>query len=58
MKYHQRIRELRLDNDKSQKEIAQLLETTQSYYSQYELGKCRCCIQNHYKFKCKKDILY
>lgn len=39
MKYHQRIRELRLDNDKSQKEIAQLLETTQSYYSQYELGK-------------------
>ncbi len=39
MKYYQRLKELRQDNDKNQKEIADILETTQSYYSQYELGK-------------------
>ena len=38
MNYAQRIRELREDNDKKQIEIANLLETTQSYYSKYERG--------------------
>lgn len=32
----QRIRNLREDNDKTQKEIAEILKTTQSYYAQYE----------------------
>lgn len=32
----QRIRDLREDNDKTQKEIALILKTTQSYYAQYE----------------------
>ncbi len=39
MQYYQRMRELRQDNDKNQDEIANILKTTQSYYSQYELGK-------------------
>lgn len=34
----QRIRNLREDNDKTQKEIAEILKTTQSYYAQYENG--------------------
>ena len=39
MIYAQRIRALREDNDKTQKEIATLLGTTQQYYGQYEIGK-------------------
>ena len=39
MQYYQRMRELRQDNDKNQDEIANILKTTQSYYSQYELGR-------------------
>ena len=39
MEYNKRIRELRIDNDKNQKAIAEILQTTQSYYSEYELGK-------------------
>lgn len=35
----QRIRGLREDKDKNQKEIAEILKTDQSYYSKYELGK-------------------
>ena len=34
-----RLQELREDNDKSQKEIATLLCTSQQYYSEYENGK-------------------
>lgn len=36
---YKRIQELREDNDKTQKEIAILLGTSQQYYSQYESGK-------------------
>lgn len=46
MKYYQRLKELRQDNDKNQKEIAEILETTQSYYSQYELGKRQMPIEH------------
>lgn len=38
MNYAQRIRELREDGDYTQKEIADILKTTQSYYAQYENG--------------------
>lgn len=38
MIYSERIRNLREDADKTQKEIADLLKTTQSYYAQYENG--------------------
>lgn len=39
MEYNQRIRELREDADLNQKAIAKILQTSQSYYSEYELGK-------------------
>lgn len=37
--YFKRIRDLREDNDKLQKDLAIYLGITQQYYSQYELGK-------------------
>lgn len=48
MKYNERIRALREDSDKKQIELANLLETSQSYYSEYELGKRQLPI-NHLK---------
>lgn len=39
MKYCQRLRDLREDSDKNQEEIALIINTSQSYYSQYEKGK-------------------
>ena len=38
MEYHEKIKNLRIDNDKTQKEIAELLKTEQSYYAKYENG--------------------
>ena len=38
MKYAQRIRGLREDHDLTQKELALILKTEQSYYSKYERG--------------------
>lgn len=34
-----RLRDLREDADKTQKDIAEVLGTSQSYYAQYERGK-------------------
>ncbi len=39
MSYAQRLKELRQDRDYLQKDIANLLNTSQSYYAQYENGK-------------------
>ena len=39
VKYCKRIRDLREDRDLTQAEIAKALQTTQGYYSKYELGK-------------------
>ena len=39
MKYQERIRALRQDNDLSQREIADMLGIAQTTYSQYELDK-------------------
>ncbi len=39
MNYAQRLKELREDNDLFQKDIAKILNTSQSYYAQYENGK-------------------
>ena len=36
--YFKRLRDLREDNDKLQKEIAKYLGVSQQYYSQYEQG--------------------
>ena len=38
MAYYRRIRELREDNDKTQREIAEYLGTPYQYYSVYEKG--------------------
>lgn len=38
MNYAQRIRNIREDNDLTQKQLATILKTSQSYYSKYELG--------------------
>jgi len=38
MKYVKIIRDLREDNDKTQKEIAQVLGTSQTMYARYERG--------------------
>ena len=37
-KYYEIIRDLREDNDYTQKEIADVLKTTQQVYSRYEKG--------------------
>lgn len=39
MQYYERIKGLREDADKSQKEITEVIQTSQSYYAQYENGK-------------------
>ena len=39
MIFYQRIRDLRIDHDLSQAEIAKIIGTSQSYYAQYESGK-------------------
>ena len=38
MEYYERIKNLRIDHDKTQSEIADLLQTGQSYYAKYENG--------------------
>jgi transcriptional regulator with XRE-family HTH domain len=37
--YRERMRELREDSDRTQRELAQILGTTQQVYSRYETGE-------------------
>lgn len=37
--YQNRLRDLREDNDKKQKELAELMKVHQTTYSDYELGR-------------------
>lgn len=39
MEYYERIKNLRIDSDKKQKDLAEYLKTGQSYYAKYENGK-------------------
>ena len=39
MYYYQRLRDLREDNDKTQTDIAEVLQTTQQQYARYEKGE-------------------
>ena len=39
MNYYQRLKDLREAYNLNQEDIAKLLQTTQGYYSKYELGK-------------------
>lgn len=38
MEIHQRLRNIREDSDKTQEEIAKILNTDRSYYGKYERG--------------------
>ena len=38
MQYYQRIRDMREDKDKTQEEIARILNTTRPQYNRYETG--------------------
>ena len=46
MKYNERIRELREDDDYNQSQIAEILNVGQKTYSDYELGKTRIPIDS------------
>lgn len=46
MHYAQKIKEQRQDAGKTQEEIAKILNTTQSYYAQYEKGKRKLPIEH------------
>lgn len=37
--YFDKLKELRIDKDKTQEEIASVLNTTKQYYQKYEKGK-------------------
>lgn len=39
MRYTKRLKNLRIDNDLAQKDVANILNISQSTYSQYERGK-------------------
>ncbi len=45
---HLRLKDIREDNDKDQREIAKVLNISQQYYSRYELGQVELPIR-HYK---------
>lgn len=38
MYYYKRLRDLREDNDLTQRQVAELIQTTQQVYSEYEKG--------------------
>ena len=46
MKYNERIRALREDNDLKQRQIAEMLHVGQKTYSDYELGKTRIPLES------------
>lgn len=39
MEYYDRLKELRIDNDLYQKDVAEILDISQQYYNNYENGK-------------------
>lgn len=46
MKYCKRLYELRIDNDLTQKEVAEILNTTKQNYSNYERGTRKLTIDD------------
>ena len=52
MDYAQRIRDLREDKDLTQSDVAKILNTSQSYYAQYE-NKKRSLPIEHLKTLCE-----
>lgn len=56
MKYIERIRALREDNDFNQSQIAKLLNVCQKTYSDYELGKTRIPLESIIKLAKHYDV--
>lgn len=52
MEYYERIRALREDHNLNQTHVAKILNTSQSFYSKYELGKIPLPI-HHLKALCE-----
>lgn len=46
MKYYERLKQLREDNDLTQKQIAEIINCTQTAYSKYEKGQREISIDN------------
>ena len=44
--YNEKLKELREDRDLFQKDIAELLNTTQQYYSEYEKGNRKLPVEH------------
>ena len=55
MNYYKRIRDLREDNDKTQQEIADYLETSQTMYARYERGAKKPLVDT---WKWKPKVLF
>ena len=49
MNYYQRIRDIREDNDLNQRQMAEILQTTQHQISKYETGKQMMGIDKYIK---------
>lgn len=47
MLFHQRLRDIREDNDKTQTQIAEVLGTTRQQYSRWESGAWQMPIENY-----------
>lgn len=56
MRYAERIRTLREDHDKTQTEIARLLQVGQRTYCDYELGKTRIPVDSLIKLAKLYDV--
>lgn len=56
IKYYQRLRDLRLDKDLNQKDIAQVLETSQKQYSRWESGEYEMPMHNFRKLAIFYDV--
>ena len=56
MYYYQRLKDLREDADKSQAEIARILEISQQHYSQYERGERELPMHLFIVLQCKSGL--
>ena len=56
IKYYQRLRDLREDKELLQKDIAQVLETSQKQYSRWETGEQELPMHNFVKLAVFYDV--
>ncbi len=56
IKYYQRLRDLREDRELLQKDIAQVLDTSQKQYSRWEIGEQELPMHNFIKLALFYDV--